>query len=95
MGSYFAKPNKQINIPFEALERSVDTLNPSQYPNFERTSEWAKTKHVYSEQICLHEKYISWGIIGILFLFLISFLYLTYTTPITESSIESSLDVDI
>jgi hypothetical protein len=79
MGSYFAKPAKNQNIPFEALERSVDVLNPSQYPTFERSTEWAKTKHIYSEQICFQERYVSWGIIIVLFLILLSFIYLNHT----------------
>lgn len=90
MGSYFSKPNHQKNIPFEALERSVESLNPSQYPNFDHSSDWAKTRHIYSEQICMPEKYMSWSIILVLFLLLFSFLYLSYTT-----SKNSATDLDI
>jgi len=79
MGSYFSKPNQQKNISFEALERSVESLNPSQYPTFDRSTDWAKTRHIYSEQICMPEKYISWSIILVLFLLLFSFLYFSYT----------------
>jgi hypothetical protein len=92
MGSYFSKTKQIKNIPFEALERSVETLNPNQYPTFEHSSEWAKTRHVYSQQICFQEKYISWSIILVLFLILLSFLYLNYskTVPALDIPIENN-----
>jgi hypothetical protein len=94
MGSYFSKPNHQKNIPFEALERSVESLNLSQYPTFDRTTEWSKTRHIYSEQICMPEKYMSWTIILVLFLFLFSFLYLSYTTTIKDSIPNIDIPID-
>jgi sensor histidine kinase YesM len=84
MGSYFSKPKQKNHIPFEALERSVEALNPNEYPPFERSSEWAKTRHIYSEQICFHEKYISWSVILVLFLLLFSFLYINYSTKSSQ-----------
>jgi hypothetical protein len=77
MGSYFSKPKKVMNISFETLERSVDSMDVNSYPSFDKSTDWCKTRHIYSEQICFHEKYISWSIIGILLLFLIAFLYLS------------------
>ena len=84
MGSYFSKKNTKKDIPFEALERSVEILNPNQYPTFEKSSEWAKTRHIYSEHICVHEKYISWSIIMVLFLLLLTFLYINYSSKSTN-----------
>jgi hypothetical protein len=84
MGSYFSKPPKQKNISFESIERSVEALNPNQYPVFEKTMDWAKTRHIYSEQICLHEKYYSWGIISILLILLSLFLYSNYSNQQPE-----------
>jgi len=95
MGSYFAKPNKVQNIPFEALERSIESLNPNQYPTFDRSTEWAKTRHIYSEQICFQEKYISWSIIIVLFLILFSFLYLSFTNKQREVSSDIHLTSEI
>ena len=88
MGSYFSKPNKQTNIPFESLERSIEALNPEQYPTFDRSMEWAKINHIYSQQVCFQEKYISWSIVGIILLFLIGFLYITYSNN-PQANIES------
>jgi hypothetical protein len=82
MGSYFAKQAKNRNVSFEALERSVDELNANTYPSFEKSTDWAKTRHVYSEQICFHEKYISWSVIGVLFILLILFLYYSLSNPV-------------
>ena len=90
MGSYFSKTKQPKNIPFEALERSVEALNPNQYPPFETSAEWAKTRHIYSEQICFREKYISWFVLSILFLFLIFFIYLNFST-----SKKASLDIPL
>jgi hypothetical protein len=92
MGSYFSKPNHQKNIPFEALERSVQSLNPSDYPTFDRSSDWAKTRHIYSEQICMPEKYFSWSVILVLFLLLFSFLYYTYTNKTNVPDIDLPVD---
>jgi len=78
MGSYFTKPVKQKNTNFESIERMVESLNPNQYPPFEKTTDWAKTRHIYSEQICFHEKYYSWAVIGILLLLVGLFIYSGY-----------------
>jgi hypothetical protein len=78
MGSYFAKPNKVRNITFESLERGVESMNVQSYPSFDKSSDWAKTRHIYSEQICFHEKYLSWSVLGLLLLLVLVFLYLSY-----------------
>ena len=78
MGSYFAKPNKVRNINFETLERGVESMDVQSYPSFDKSSDWAKTRHIYSDQICFHEKYISWSVLGLLFLLVLVFLYLSY-----------------
>ncbi len=91
MGSYFAKPTKVRNISFEALERGVDSMDVNSYPSFEKSSDWAKTKHIYSEHICFHEKYISWSILGVLLLFLVIFLYLSLSNNQSISS--ETLDI--
>ena len=89
MGSYFSKKTKPVEPPFESLERKIYALSPNSYPSFEKTLDWSKTKHVYSDFICIHEKYVSWSVIGTLFVLLISFLYLSYsgkgTLPLDES----------
>ena len=91
MGSYFTKPPRTPkNIPFESLAHSVDQMNPNQYPSFEKTADWAKTKHVYSEQICFHEKYLSWTVVGALLVLLCAFLYVSY-----ESGTEAVSNLDL
>lgn len=79
MGSYFAKPVKQKNTTFESIERVVEGLNPNDYPTFDKTSDWAKTRHIYSEQICFHEKYYSWAVIGFLVFLVGIYIYGGYS----------------
>jgi hypothetical protein len=93
MGSYFTKPIKVRNISFESLERGVDTMDVNSYPSFDKSTDWAKTKHIYSEQVCFHEKYISWSIIAVLFLFLIIFLYISLSK--SEINLTEVLDENI
>jgi hypothetical protein len=95
MGSYFTKPARTPkNIPFEILSNTVDAMNPNQYPTFDKTVDWAKTKHVYSEQICFHEKYLSWSVVGVLIVLLLTFLYVSYDeTETRDSSYTSSTDL--
>jgi hypothetical protein len=87
MGTYFAKPVKQKNLTFESIERVVEGLNPNDYPTFDKTTDWAKTRHIYSEQICFHEKYYSWAVIGFLVFLLGIYIYGGYTQR-GESPIE-------
>jgi hypothetical protein len=75
MGSYFAKHSKPKNTSFESIERVIESLNPNDYPTFEKSIDWAKTRHVYSEQICFHEKYYSWAILGFLLFLVAMFCY--------------------
>lgn len=95
MGSYFAKPNKVRNISFESLERGVDTMDVNSYPSFDKSADWAKTRHIYSEQICVPEKYISWSIIGILLLFVCAFLYMglsDQSSSLVMENIDEAMD---
>lgn len=78
MGSYFSKKPKPVEMPFEVLERKIESLNPSSYPSFEKSLDWSKTKHVYSDSICIKEKYVSYGLMGTLFLFMVGFLFLSF-----------------
>ena len=70
MGSYFAKKPKPKETPFELLERKIEGMNPNSYPTFEKSLDWSKTKHVYSDSICIKEKYVSYTLLSILFFFL-------------------------
>lgn len=78
MGSYFSKKPKPKETTFESLERKIDAMNPNSYPTFEKSLDWSKTKHVYSDSFCLHEKYVSYTILGVLLLFNLCFLFLSF-----------------
>lgn len=80
MGSYFSKKPKRMDTPFESLERKIEAMNPNSYPSFERSLDWSKTKHVYSDSICIHEKYVSWTVIILIFAFLFCFLFLSFSS---------------
>jgi hypothetical protein len=85
MGSYFAKKPKPKETPFESLERKIEGMNPNSYPTFEKSLDWSKTKHVYSDSICIKEKYVSYTLISILFFFLFCFLFLSFRSNKSES----------
>jgi hypothetical protein len=89
MGSYFSKKSSKREVPFEVLERKVDTLNQDSYPKFEKTIDWAKTKHVYSDSFCIHEKYVSWSVLSGVFLVLVCFIWANYSN---KSLSRESLD---
>jgi hypothetical protein len=96
MGSYFTKPARAPkNIPFEILSNTVDAMNPNQYPSFDKTVDWAKTKHVYSEQICFHEKYLSWTVVGVLLTLLLIFLFVSYDTETSTDLIQSNPEENV
>jgi len=92
MGSYFSKKSAKRDVPFEVLERKVDSLKQESYPVFEKTIDWAKTKHVYSDSFCIHEKYISWSVISGVFLLLICFIYANMTNKSVSNEIDLGLD---
>jgi hypothetical protein len=90
MGSYFAKKPKPKETPFELLERKIEGMNPNSYPTFEKSLDWSKTKHVYSDSICIKEKYVSYTLLSILFFFLFCFLFLSFSSnkSVTANAIE-------
>ena len=71
MGSFFSKKQKPKELSFEQIERMIEALDPKSYPSFDKSFDWSKTMHVYSSHLCVKEKYVSYSLIGILFLFFI------------------------
>lgn len=86
MGSYFSKKQKPKELSFEQIERMIEALDPKSYPSFEKTIDWSKTMHVYSDSLCVNEKYVSYGLIGILFLFFIFCSFLGFRTSVNPNS---------
>lgn len=78
MGSYFSKKQKPKETPFELLERKVEGMNPNSYPSFEKSLDWSKTKHIYSDSICINEKYVSYGVLTLIFGFLFCLLFVSF-----------------
>jgi hypothetical protein len=94
MGSYFSKKQKPKEMPFEQIERNVETLDPKTYPTFDKTLDWSKTKHVYSDYLCVSEKYVSYGLIGLLFVFFLACSFWGFKTS-TDTKVDHSAFVDV
>lgn len=93
MGSYFSKKSAKLEVPFEVLERKVDALNQDSYPKFEKTIDWAKTKHVYSDSFCIHEKYVSWSVLSGVFLVLVCFIWANYSSKtLSTDALDQSIE---
>ena len=90
MGSYFSKKPKPKEVSFESLERKIEALNPNSYPSFEKSVDWSKTKHVYSDSFCVKEKYVSYGFMSILFLFVMSFLFSSFRSKKSDNLVEQN-----
>jgi hypothetical protein len=101
MGSYFSKKPKPKETPFEVLERHIETVDPKTYPTFDKTLDWSKTKHVYSDSFCVKEKYVSYALLSILFGVMICLFFIGSgkkkqpTTPFENGAGPGFDDIDL